>query len=233
MSKIRKITTVLLSAVMIVCCLTVSAFADGIPGTTKSITSEKSYSAELQKTGDVLGYKFTAGKGTLKINVSSYISALHVRVYGSDNKLVKLSKSSASKGSDSYGSGVTYCCTSSTSNKYVGTLSYEIENGTYYITFTRSQTAGRGSGEFSFSATFPNGKVEPPPASDCITIPLKKGTSIQLSVETDSSVSWSSADKSIATVSSSGKVTAKKTGYTVITAKYDKLTMKIQIKVTK
>ena len=48
------------------------------------------------------------------------------------NKLVKLPKSSASKGSDSFGSGVAYCCTNSPSNKYVGTLSYEIEKGAYY-----------------------------------------------------------------------------------------------------
>lgn len=49
----------------------------------------------------------------------------------------------------------------------------------------------------------------------------------------DKGITWSSSKSSVATVSSAGKVTAKKAGTTVITAKSGSGTAKIQIKVTK
>ena len=66
-------------------------------------------------------------------------------------------------------------------------------------------------------------------------IPMKKGTSIILGTEFISgsgSVTWSTSDKSIATVTSSGKISAKKKGTAIITAKCGSTTIKIKVKVT-
>lgn len=64
------------------------------------------------------------------------------------------------------------------------------------------------------------------------TITLKKGTSTQLGIDTNSKVTYSTSNKSIATVTSAGKVTAKAKGTAIITAKYGNKTQKIKIKVT-
>ena len=63
-------------------------------------------------------------------------------------------------------------------------------------------------------------------------ITLKKGSSTQLWIDTNSKVTYSTSNKSIATVTSAGKVTAKAKGTAIITAKYGNKTQKIKIKVT-
>ena len=63
---------------------------------------------------------------------------------------------------------------------------------------------------------------------------MKVGGTMQLSTDAGSTgITWSSSKSSVAAVSSAGKVTAKKAGTTVITAKSGSSTAKIQIKVTK
>ena len=62
-------------------------------------------------------------------------------------------------------------------------------------------------------------------------ITLKKGKSAQFGIDTDAKVKYTSSDKSVASVNSSGEVTAKKEGTAVITASYGGKTQKIKIKV--
>ena len=69
-----------------------------------------------------------------------------------------------------------------------------------------------------------------------IRIDLSKGSALQLSgVLSDSStgnVTWASSNSSVASVSSSGKVTAKEYGTAIISAKYGSTTLKIEVNVT-
>ena len=69
-----------------------------------------------------------------------------------------------------------------------------------------------------------------------IQIEVKKGSALQLSGilsdATTGKVTWTTSKSSVASVSSSGKVTAKAKGTAVITAKYGKVSLKIRIKVT-
>ena len=64
------------------------------------------------------------------------------------------------------------------------------------------------------------------------SITLKKGTSYKLKLSgTSNKKYWSSSKKSIATVSSTGKVKAKKAGTCYITVKYGKKKKKCKVKV--
>ena len=63
-------------------------------------------------------------------------------------------------------------------------------------------------------------------------ITLKKGESIQLWIDDSSKVTYSTSKKSVAAITSSGKVTAKAKGTAVITIKYGSNSQKVKIKVT-
>lgn len=89
------------------------------------------------------------------------------------------------------------------------------------------------SGTYSYYAHFTptsNSSIE-------ICIPLKKGKSVQLGTiftnSKDKKVTWSSSKNSVATVSSTGKVTAKKKGTAIIKVfNSSGLVSKIKVKVT-
>lgn len=102
-----------------------------------------------------------------------------------------------------------------------------LKAGTYYLEFTEINKKGYID---NFYYTFtPNKK---PTISLKVTI--KKGTSLQLGsvVENyDGKVTWTSTKKTVATVSSTGKVTAKKAGTTTIRAQLDSGEY-VQIKLT-
>ena len=237
MSKIKKLAAVLLSAVMFVCCFSVQASADSIEDTAKSISNGKSYSTQLYNYEDHADYKINATKsGTLKIKISSAkISSTYIYVYDSDGNDVKLSEKSVSSGNANYRSygGCTICDWKDTVEKFVGTLSYSIKKGTYYIRFTRY--SGSGSGKITFSATFPSSSSSSGKITG-IAVPMKVNGTMQLAAAgasgTSGTVTWSSSDKSVASVSSNGKVTAKKKGIAVITAKLGSSSASIVINVT-
>ena len=67
-----------------------------------------------------------------------------------------------------------------------------------------------------------------------LTINLKKGDTLSLgaSVSGSGTVKWSSSKPTVAAVSSSGKVTAKKAGSAIITAKCGSSSQKIKIVVS-
>lgn len=103
--------------------------------------------------------------------------------------------------------------------------------GTYYLRLWTDYYAGGGT--YTYFAKFT-------PTSDAsieICIPLKKGKSVQLGTiftnSKDKKVTWSSSKSSVATVSASGKVTAKKKGTAIIKVfNSSGLVSKIKVKVT-
>ena len=113
------------------------------------------------------------------------------------------------------------------------TYTYDIKKGTYYIRII-SLDFYKNKGKLNVTATFPSSETDSSSKISCITIPMKVGDTMQLTTDAGSTgITWSSSKSSVAAVSSAGKVTAKKAGTTVITAKSGSSTAKIQIKVTK
>lgn len=239
MSKFKKITAVFLSVIMLVCCFTVSASAESIYDTASAISSGKSYSTTLYSYGDTADYKITANQaGALTIDLTSQLSQTKVYVYDADGNDVELSEAKDTSGATYngswYGRHTSYniCEWNNTIEKYVGTLTYKINKGTYYIRFENYDSS---IGKISFKATVPT-KEEKKSKISYLQITMPKGSSIQLSavgtVAEGDTLSWSSSKTSVATVTSKGVVTAKAAGTAIITAKLGTSTMKLRVKVT-
>lgn len=104
----------------------------------------------------------------------------------------------------------------------------DLQAGTYYLDIYCGDYDGEKLIDFYYTFT-PDNK---PTLSFKMT--LKKGDTLQLGALTtnyDGKVKWTSTKKSVATVSSTGKITAKKKGTTTIRAELDN-GMYIQIKLT-
>ncbi|MBR4096036.1 MAG: Ig-like domain-containing protein [Oscillospiraceae bacterium] len=88
----------------------------------------------------------------------------------------------------------------------------------------------------SITFTYPQDKSESSDSAKItsFTATLKKGSTLQLGtiLSGEGTVKWSTSKKSVATVTSKGKITAKAKGTAVITAKTGDSSMKITIKVT-
>ncbi|MBP1543350.1 MAG: Ig-like domain-containing protein [Oscillospiraceae bacterium] len=105
-----------------------------------------------------------------------------------------------------------------------------LPKGTYYLRITESDYYDHHT--LSFKDLYYIVKPTNKPTIS-LKLTMKKGTSIQLGsiVENyDGKVTWTSTKKSVATVSSTGKVTAKKKGTTTIRAQLDDGTY-VQIKI--
>lgn len=234
MSKIKKITAILLSAVMLVCCLSVSASAESIADNAKAISSGKTYTAKLYKQGETSDYKISLNKsGDLKLKINTQMSELKVYLYdtnGNTMGALDLKADSGKTKTSLYGDFI-WCTWNSTVEKYSGSFKYSLDKGTYYLRFKRGYT--KGSEKITFKATYPSSdkSSDSEDEANCISVQMKKGGTLQLGFGSDAK--WTSSDKSVVTVSSDGKITAKKAGTAIITAKSDSKTDKIQIKVTK
>lgn len=181
--------------------------------------------------GDERVYRFNVAKsGTMKIRLaadyySSYSDDILATLYrDSDDNDVEISNMNIISGSD-YKNNDPYA---SIGYKTTAELSYKVTKGTYYLRLFWSNT-----GTLSMTATYPEGSSNDGKIS-CLSLNLKKGGTLQLGavMAVDGNVTWTSSKTSVATVSSTGKVTAKGTGTAVITAKSGKNSVKIQIRVS-
>lgn len=237
MSKFKKMTAVLLSVVMFVCCFAVQSGAESIADTAKAFSSGDTktikYEGNKEVTSDYSVKLSKKGKIVISIS-SSGVSNLYVYIYDENGEKYVPDASNFSSGSV-YNSirGMAQCSWNKTVEKLKGTLTYEDMNkGTYYIRFEKGSSKG-GTGKATFKITYPSSESSSGSKLSCVTIPMKVGDAMQLSTDAGTSgITWSSSKSSVATVSSSGKVTAKKAGTAVITAKSGSSTAKIQIKVS-
>lgn len=122
---------------------------------------------------------------------------------------------------------------------------YACGNGTYYkstLSYARSiglDECSKCGDDISYSSGSTSGgggtstKSKPKPIKiNKTSVILVKGKSVKLKIKNATeSVVWSSSKSYVATVSSSGKVTAKKKGKTIITAKVGSKTKKCTVKV--
>lgn len=226
MTKFKKLTAILLSAVMLVCCFAVQAGAASVFDTAKAINSGKKYTKEL-KYNECADYKITANKsGKLVLKLIADIYRVEINVCDSDGAKLDPEEYKSASGYSWYNKMEWDSSTEIASATYT----YDIKKGTYYI---RIISLGK-KGKLNVTATYPSSETDSSSKISCITIPMKVGDTMQLTTDAGSTgITWSSSKSSVAAVSSAGKVTAKKAGTTVITAKSGSSTAKIQIKVTK
>lgn len=226
MTKFKKLTAILLSAVMLVCCFAVQAGAASVFDTAKAINSGKKYTKEL-KSDECADYKITANKsGKLVLKLTADIYRVEINVCNSDGAKLDPEEYKSASGYSWYNKMEWDSSTEIASATYT----YDIKKGTYYI---RIISLGK-KGKLNVTATYPSSETDSSSKISCITIPMKVGDTMQLTTDAGSTgITWSSSKSSVAAVSSAGKVTAKKAGTTVITAKSGSSTAKIQIKVTK
>ncbi len=237
MKKITKILSVLMAAVMALTALNITVFADSIEDTAKSIKSGTEYSAKLYNDGDYADYKIVVSKaGDLKINLSAQYYDGFIYVYDSNGNKIEASEFTEKSGDIStyWGRDELLFTWNETIEKFSGIFTYGVKKGTYYIRITRDTTTG--SGKLNFTATFPSSSSSKTAKISYLSIEIPKGTTMQLgavlSAKSDTKVTWSSSKSSVVSVNSKGKITAKKKGTAVITAKLGSSKMKIKIKVT-
>lgn len=230
MKVFKKIAAILSAAVIAVTAaasMAVTVGADSIANTATAITSGKAVSTILPSYEDTADYKITVkSAGTLKLSVESQMSQASVCVYDSDgNKLSTIANTTTSGWCSSIGEYTHYMNWNSTIEKYKGTVSYSVKAGTYYIRFERTNRTGNG--KLTFTATYPSGTSSSGSSSASnakvhyIVLYLEKGDRLSLgaTITKGAKVTWKSSNTSVASVSSSGKLTAKGKGSAIITAK--------------
>lgn len=236
MNIIRKIAACLTAAVMAAAAISVTAGAESIEKTAKSIESGKKVSMTMKKNTDY-DYKVTLSeKGTLKLNITSETEALYVKVYDKDGNSCKFSEVNETSGyyTDYSGwNGSVRLNWNQSVEKFKGTVKWKLDKGTYYVRMW-VLSYGKVTGKTSVSFSYPSKAAEDSEASiTAIEIKLQKGDTLQLaaSVSGEGTVQWSSSAKSTAAVDKNGKVTAKAKGTAVITAKLGESKMQLKIKV--
>lgn len=233
--KVFKRLAAVISAVVIAVSATasmaVTAGADSIADTAKAISSGKSVTTVVSA-NDKADYKvIVSSNGTLKLSIEWAVYEGYIRVFDSDgNRIATVDNTLTSGRCSDAGEKTHGIWWNSTIEKYKGTASYSVKAGTYYIQFDGYSTTG--SGKLTFTATYPSTTSKA--KFNYLTLNLSRGYAISLGADTTGSaeVTWKSSRPSVATVSSTGKVTAKSTGTTIISAKCGKTTKKIKIIVT-
>ena len=225
--KIKRIAAALVAAVMVVMTMATTVSAESIFNIAKKVDSGKKVTASLFDGSPA--YKFTpAAKGTAKIKVTSEVREFHFFVYDEDGKDVEF-KYDISMGEYS-GFANTYKWNGN-AETFKGTFSFDVKaKKTYYVQLELYRfNDGAGTGKIQTSFSYP---TEAKAAdSTFLTYTLKKGQTAQFG-STDSKATWSSSNKSVATVSSKGVVKGVKKGEAVITVKGSSQTLKIKVIVT-
>ena len=251
MKKITKVLSVLMTAVMLMTALCVPAYAASASASSESaykkaklVDSGKTMSFTLKKDKDESNYgiaqiyKVELSKtGTLKLDVTSAVSSFHIQVLDKDvSEWMPYSNYSIKTGTfvDTYDNGP-WINWQENLGKAKLTMEYKLKKGVYYVRVF-SIPGAKINGKTTIKFTYPQDKSESSDSAKItsFTITLKKGSTLQLGtiLSGEGTVKWSTSKKSVATVTSKGKVTAKAKGTAVITAKTGDSSMKITIKVT-
>ncbi|MGN1108543.1 MAG: Ig-like domain-containing protein [Oscillospiraceae bacterium] len=237
MKKVKRILALVLAAVMMMTVLSATSFADQYDSA-KALTSGKAVSGELARDNSIT-YKFTTNKeGTLKFDYSTSIKWLEVRVFDEDGAEISVDTLDVKVGKIiAGGEGNKFIDTewNSSTQKTTASATFNVGKGTYYIKLwsplSYSLSMNTESAAYKFTATFPSSTKTT--EFSYLGITLKKGATMQLeAVNADAkNTTWTSSKKKVATVSSTGKITAKKAGTTIITCKCGDVTVKLKVTV--
>lgn len=217
----RILAAALAAATLVLTASTVSA--DSIFDTAKNIDSGKKVTKTLDQ-GESMDYKITpTEKGTATVKLTAKTNCCEFYVYDADGNEVKFTCDAILGNFNKYNKNLYW---DKTSEVFKGTLSFDVKaNKTYYIKIKQYSYAVSGDWEFTASFKYPSEEQEP---TALMTLNLKKGDTVQLGANGDKA-SWKTSQKSVATVSESGLVTAVKKGKAVITLKCGSKTQTIEI----
>lgn len=244
MKILRKLAAIMTAAALALGACTVSVGAVSIEDTAKTIALDSTENVTFNADYTNFDYKIEVKqKGTLSIKINSKCSNNTVYLFDEDCANVCPNEKSVktggiywtTKNDDSLEASYEW---NSESQKIVATTSYAVEKGTYYLRitntpwFSNTSTSYPSAGKATISIDFTKANN---PVLTSFQLTMKKGSTIQLdgvfTIGSDT-ITWKSSKNSVATVSSKGKVTAKKKGTTTITATCGDVVLKIKIKVT-
>lgn len=214
MKKARKLLALIMTAVLMLTAVSVTSFAD-VYDDAVAIDSGETATGKLTSGGSYLSYEFTAkSSGMLTLSLSIALSYSEISIFDEDGTCLNVEEIITKSGSIyNGGEGHDYIGGkwNSSSERFTTTAKYKVSKGTYYIKIYRG-TYKSGSGTVKLTATYPTKSAKD---FSYVGITFKKGETMQLqAVDADSSqVTWKSSKKSVASVTSKGKVTAKKKGY--------------------
>ncbi len=231
LKKLAAIVTIAAVTLTMAVAIPTPASADSIYDTAKAISSGKQVSTTLYSSGDCADYRISSsGKGLLKLNITAQIRASKIYVYDSDGNRISDCEHNYISGKTGFDGNSSWYEWNETIEKLKLEINYPVNKGDYYIRFERRSNSGNG--KLTFTATYPSSTSTA--KINYITINLPKGSTLYLGADTTGSgaVTWKSSKSKVATVSSTGTVTAKAKGSAIITAKSGKSSKKIKIVVS-
>lgn len=248
MKILKKMLCGVMAAVMMVTALCIPASAADDYEKAKLVDSGKKVSFTTkynEYTNDGKGwgtgipniYKVQLSKaGTLKLTVVSQTGSIFVQVLDKDaTEYIDYDKMESITGiAQHHHDGYAWVHCDSNLKKSKTVLEYKLKKGTYFVSVLGSSNC-EINGKTSISFSYPQAEKKSDAAEiTSFEISLKKGDSLQLGaiLSGDGDVKWSTSKKSVATVSSKGKITAKAKGSAVITAKVGNSSRKITVKVS-
>lgn len=191
------------------------------------VKSGAQYSTQLYDYDDTVTFRANVGgSGTLKISFAAKMDIVDVIVVDASKRIISPKSIEVKKGTDlsSYYSYVVGR-RNSTEKMFASVSKYNVKKGTYYIHVRYGGAAGLdhyGTGKMSLIATYPTKGSASDGSIRYMAVKLDRNSSMTLGLALDeyldTTVTWSSSNKNVATVSSSGRVIAKKKGQAVITA---------------
>ncbi len=242
---IKKILSVVLAAVMLCVALVVPASAASLEELSIQIKSDVKKSVDMN--GDDWGspsvyYKIVVSEdGDLDITYSTNIRECAFMLYNEIGNVIAPQYCEAYIGKvesglfspNFYSINAEYIKAfevdwNSKVEKAEGLVRFTVKKGTYYLRIA----AEEGNGKMTFTPKFPSDDT-PATKSIQLKITMKVGETIRLgaivSPDGAEKVKWSTTKKSVASVSSKGKVTAKGEGTATIKAKSGSKVLKIKI----
>lgn len=228
MKLIKKIAVLLLTAVTLVTILPVAVSAENMFKEAKNIGSGKKVSFSLAR-DEYKFYKITPDKsGTATVKITSDAQTVYFYVYDEDGSDVEAKYDITSGRRDTLAYGNYH--PNSKTGIFKATMSFSVKAGkTYYMKIDADRSSGQTEAEFELSFKYPTEESSSSATSEALmTLTMKKGDTLQLGANGDSA-KWTSSDKTVASVSSKGLVTAKKAGSAVITVKCGSKSQAIEI----
>lgn len=235
MKKLNKVLAMLISAVIMITVLSVSAFADQYSDA-KVLNSKKTVSESIKRDVTKLYKIVVASDGEVKLDWSTTMAWFEVRVIDEDGVSQKVTTCDVKAGTLlAGGENDTFidCVYDNASQKFTASAAFSVKKGTYYVKIWTPRSYGldlnTDEGTYKLTATYPSKTVAK--EFSYLGIAMKKGSTMQLeAVDADKDdTSWSSNKKSIVTVSSTGKLTAKKKGTAIITCESGDVTVKLKV----
>lgn len=237
MKILKKIAAVLAAGVMAMTALCASAGAESALDAKTALTSGKKTTINFDGKNP-MSYKIkVAEKGTIKFNYTIESNDFRFFLYDSDGASIAVDSMSSKSGRVYYeksSGGYVHAQKVYSTGIGSGTFEYKVKKGTYYLMIN---TSFYSAGKLKLTATFPSSDSSSDAKIDALTINVKKGAELSFGTLITGSadlsdIKWTTSDKAVATVSSSGTVKAVGKGKATITAKLGSSSVKIVVKVS-